>query len=239
MEIPSIIRWAVLAIALGACGPVAPPFPHPDGGPPADAGADPDTSGIPLVLHAVFRYWVVDPTTATSDLESHTTEAIEDVGSGRMAYRIRKTRLKGGTSMEYMQKFGALTVYYRDSNLAGDGSLIRQDDYTPYRVRFDGSAQHTATGAQWSETYAQVEMSPTGGTVQSNQTAMWDVLGGDETVTITGTGTITPEHTTYAHCVKVQRTVGNSTKTYWFARGIGKVKESGGQEEQLVSYSIP
>jgi hypothetical protein len=35
------------------------------------------------------------------------------------------------------------------------------------------------------------------------------------------------------------RKVSSSTKEYWFARGVGKVKEVGGQTEELVSVELP
>jgi hypothetical protein len=35
----------------------------------------------------------------------------------------------------------------------------------------------------------------------------------------------------------VLRKVGGSEKRYWYVRGVGKVKETGGQVEELVSWS--
>ena len=234
MTRPLLLPCLVLPI-LVACGPAA--TPRADGGTSHDAGAEPDAFGIPLVVNAVYRYWVVDSRTGARDLESHTVEALEDIGGGKMAFRVRKTRLKGGVSVQYQQKLGPLNVYYSDNNEAANGALIRHDDYTPYRVRFDATAEHTGTGAEWTETYQQVETSPISGTVQTRETAMWKVLSGDATVTITAT--VATSTRSYSHCIQVSRTVAGATKTYWFAHGIGKVKESGGQEEELVSYSIP
>jgi hypothetical protein len=35
-------------------------------------------------------------------------------------------------------------------------------------------------------------------------------------------------------------TLGGSDKTYWFARGVGKVKEEGGnQREELTDHALP
>ena len=31
---------------------------------------------------------------------------------------------------------------------------------------------------------------------------------------------------------------GSSLKTYWYVPGVGKVKETGGQTEELVSYEV-
>jgi hypothetical protein len=32
--------------------------------------------------------------------------------------------------------------------------------------------------------------------------------------------------------------VGNSTKEYWYARGVGKLKETGTQTEELTAYDL-
>jgi hypothetical protein len=42
---------------------------------------------------------------------------------------------------------------------------------------------------------------------------------------------------TAVYLQKVSAT-GGSAKTYWYVPGVGKVKESGGQLEELVSYSL-
>ena len=41
-------------------------------------------------------------------------------------------------------------------------------------------------------------------------------------------------------CVRIRRSRSGteSEKTYWYARGVGKVKELGGQTEELTSYSV-
>ena len=31
---------------------------------------------------------------------------------------------------------------------------------------------------------------------------------------------------------------GSNLKTYWYVPGVGKVKETGGQTEELVSYEV-
>ena len=40
------------------------------------------------------------------------------------------------------------------------------------------------------------------------------------------------------HAIVLQKAGGDTLKTYWFVPGIGKVKETGGQTEALVSYSV-
>ena len=57
------------------------------------------------------------------------------------------------------------------------------------------------------------------------------VLALEESVTTTA-GTFT--------CLKVHKTTsGQADKTYWFAKGVGKVQEMGEQRETLTAYSMP
>ena len=43
---------------------------------------------------------------------------------------------------------------------------------------------------------------------------------------------------TCLHLHKVGTDDSTAQKDYWFARGVGKIKESGGQTEELASYSL-
>ena len=60
----------------------------------------------------------------------------------------------------------------------------------------------------------------------------WTVVSTAETVTVPA-GTFT--------CLHLRRMATDDPQTqkdYWFARGVGKVKESGGQLEELSKYTI-
>ena len=58
----------------------------------------------------------------------------------------------------------------------------------------------------------------------------WRVVALDEMVTVPA-GTFS--------AVVIEKVGGTSTKRYWFARGVGKVKEqSGTQLEELKSYML-
>ena len=43
---------------------------------------------------------------------------------------------------------------------------------------------------------------------------------------------------TFTDTVVLEKIGGSVLKTYWFARGVGKVKETGGQTEELVEYGV-
>jgi hypothetical protein len=38
--------------------------------------------------------------------------------------------------------------------------------------------------------------------------------------------------------VVLQKVGGSTPKTYYYARGVGKLKETGGQTEELVDYEL-
>ena len=41
-------------------------------------------------------------------------------------------------------------------------------------------------------------------------------------------------------CLKVFKTTsGQASKTYWFAKGVGKVQEMGEQMETLTAFTVP
>jgi hypothetical protein len=40
------------------------------------------------------------------------------------------------------------------------------------------------------------------------------------------------------HALILQKAGSSVAKTYWFVRGVGKVKETGGQTEELVEYHV-
>jgi hypothetical protein len=45
---------------------------------------------------------------------------------------------------------------------------------------------------------------------------------------------------TYTGCVQVSHSLATpgARKSFWFCRGIGKVKETGGQTEELIDHKV-
>jgi len=50
--------------------------------------------------------------------------------------------------------------------------------------------------------------------------------------------TVTVPAGTFDNAIVLARTSDGSEKFYWFVAGVGKVKEEGGQTEELVSYQV-
>jgi hypothetical protein len=86
-------------------------------------------------------------------------------------------------------------------------------------------------GATWTTAYTEVEVDPVVGTTTTSKDETWIVEGVDEAVTVPA-GTF--------NALRVRKTTsGAADKTYWFVKGVGKVKEQGEQLEDLTAYSIP
>jgi hypothetical protein len=85
------------------------------------------------------------------------------------------------------------------------------------------------TGASFLREYTEYKL-PVGGTAtQETVHDRWSVVSADETVDVPA------GH--FEHVVHLQK-ISSSTKDYWYARGVGKLKETGGQTEELENYSI-
>ena len=123
---------------------------------------------------------------------------------------------------------GERVVRYREQSFhASTGELELEEQWDPPKLHIDDSAEHVALGASWLEVYEETKL-PTDGE-QSTETARdrWTMIAEDESVTVPA-GTF--------RALVLRKAGGSSSKTYWYVRGIGKVKEIGGQTEELATY---
>lgn len=223
------ILMFVWMMALAACGDDAPVDLD---GPVAECTTPLAERYLPLTVGAT---WTYDTSDMGSPVEPKTTtfEAYEDVGdrkTGVMAYRQRTQKVVG-TAVSWHSDDCTAVTRHREQTLDGAGTLITDQFYVPGKLRVDESVAHTALGASWSIAYTEVEVDPISGTTTRSKDETWTVEGVDESVTVPA-GTFT--------ALRVRKiTSGNADKTYWFVKGVGKVKELGGQTEDLRSYSIP
>jgi hypothetical protein len=84
-------------------------------------------------------------------------------------------------------------------------------------------------GAEWVEAYRETKL-PVGLTpTTTHSTERWRVVAADEAVEV-------PAGTFQA--LVVEKISGAAAKRYWFVSGIGKVKETGTQTEELTDYEL-
>jgi hypothetical protein len=86
-------------------------------------------------------------------------------------------------------------------------------------------------GASFLETYDETKLVPGMESTTATRGDRWTVLVASESVTVPA-GTF--------DAIKLMRVSSSqgAVKTYWFAKNVGKVKEEGGQLEELESYEV-
>jgi hypothetical protein len=198
----------------------------------------PSASGtlIPLAIGNRWTYRTSDSTGKVVITTQSTVEAFEDVGgakAGTKAFRVRSTTLTGST-VNWQQDVGTMIVRQREQFLDLQGTLLSDYVFTPDRLRLDETPAHTTTGAAWVETNtAAIDNLSLGVKTTGSFTVNWTVDAASETVTVPA-GTFT--------CLRVHRVetgYASTDEVQWFARGVGKVKETGTMtNEELVSYSV-
>jgi len=127
---------------------------------------------------------------------------------------------------------------YREQAFKKATDIMTEEDWwEPYRLKIDMSPAHTVAGASWIDTYKEFKHATGGATTSSTVCTGWTVIATDEIITITPPGGA-PK--TYPGCMHVTHTTnsGDTDKQFWYARGIGKVKESGAQIEELLDYHV-
>jgi len=194
---------------------------------------DPAMRYEPWTTGAVWSYKLTDSNSAAMATNKLTTVmAPRDVGgvhAGKQAFLVHIEQLTGSKDV-YEAHVGDLDIRYESIFYDQVGTMTSTDVDQPYRLKLDESAAHTTTGAQWSETFSETS-TPAGGTASTkSKTEQWRVVSASEPITVIA-GSYTALH--------VQRTSsGGSIQDYWYVRGVGKVKETGGgQNEELMSFT--
>jgi hypothetical protein len=139
---------------------------------------------------------------------------------------VRSKTLNGST-VNWQQDTGTSIIRHREQFLDAAGAITSDHVFSPGKLRLDESPAHTVLHATWTETYTDMAVAAAAVTVT------WTVEAVDEMVTVPA-GTF--------KCLRVHSVEKGGAaydSTFWFARNVGKVKESGTEERQLVRYSIP
>jgi hypothetical protein len=199
-------------------------------------GAVQKTSGPyePLAVNASWTYQVQDSGTTYQKVSA--VEDTEDAGgpaAGITVFRLTDT-FPSNSQTTWYQVDGNVVKRLHDNSLTGTGAVKDDDWYDPFRLRVDESPEHLVAGAAWTLQFTDNHTGSTKPPSSVQKTDQWHVDGMDEPVTV-------PAGTFLS--LRVSRTDPNdgSVKSYWFVRGVGKVKEnsSSGHLEELTSYQKP
>jgi hypothetical protein len=191
----------------------------------------------PLATGNSWSYDETDTQTGTTRTKTVTVGNWGTVGgshAGVSAFEVDTAR-SGGGKKDWQADLGSQIVRYREQTLKPDGSPKNNSDFDPEKLRVD-RAQITP-GATWTEDYTETLLDADTGETQSfNHHVTWTVVAVDEQVTVPA-GTFP--------CVELHRVsqgdvTEGSDKTFWFAKGVGKVKEvdTGISSEVLTSYTL-
>jgi len=122
-------------------------------------------------------------------------------------------------------------VRYREQSFDPDtGKLELEEHWDPEKLHIDSSPERTAKGASWLESYSETKLAVGLSPSTHDARDRWTVIDDDETLEVPAG--------IFEHVVHLRKLGGSASKDYWYARGVGKPKETGGQTEELTSYSL-
>jgi hypothetical protein len=168
------------------------------------------------------------------DEKTQTVGALETMDGDKLgvqAFRV-ETEKAGGSVVSWQEDTGDAILRHRETDMAG--STATDEIYEPYRTRISEVEEHLQPGATWTEAYVEYLTDlDTGETTTVDKVERWEVIAVDAAVRV-------PAGDFCALQVRRTSTVGGSDgsdKTYWFARGVGKIKEIGDDRtEELVDW---
>ncbi len=162
-------------------------------------------------------------------------EAEEEVGgtgphSKKRAFKVVTMKGASDRTVSWQANLGQLVVRYREQSFAASTQALKvEEHWTPYKVHIDSTQERRVSGAAWVEEYQETKL-PTGfPATTTDRRDQWVVDSASEEVTVPA-GTF--------RAVVLQKAGIGTPKTYWYVPGVGKVKETGGQTEELVSYEV-
>jgi len=226
-RLPSLL----LLLALSACGGEEP-------GKSPGAGGAPGASG-PLLPWAVGNSWTYRVTedgtvgTKTSVIGEQEPVGGEGPNAELTAFKVTTSKKSGTDRTESWQApdpdHDRVLRYRERSFSASSGELELEEYWDPGKLHIDWSAEHLEEGSSWLEEYSETKL-PVGDTPStSTRRDLWKVLSLAESVTVPA-GTF--------DAVVFQKVGSDTLKTYWYVPGLGKVKETGGQTEELSTYEL-
>lgn len=162
-----------------------------------------------------------------------TVGALEPVGGSgpfatTMAHRVVTRKGDVDETISWQKLEGDKVVRYREQAFgAMSKQLSLEEHWEPAKLRVDWSPAHLVKGARWMEPYMETKTTPGQPPETRSLVDQWVVDGVDVPVKVPA-GEF--------RAVVLIKTGATSQKTYWFVPGVGKVKETGGQMEELVEF---
>lgn len=210
------MKVLTLLLSVAACGSEPPVVPEP--------------TSDELIPLAVGNRWTFRITDSAGIVSEKTQEVLEATMApdGRPAFVMltRRALDKGTRSVQLVDEGRLLRA--SEQTLQGD-AVINDYIFEPYGLRIDSSV--VTLGATYTDQHDKHQVDGVGTILQTESKAhTFRVEAVDEVVQVPA-GDFT--------CIRVSRQrEGSADKIYWYAPGVGKVREIGGQTEELESYSV-
>jgi hypothetical protein len=186
---------------------------------------------MPLSIGSTWTYRVTDGDKIDEKkLTAEKSEAVGGTGpnAGKTAVKLVADRVDELT-VSWVAADGDRVLRYREQVVdVATQAVEKEDVWEPYRLYADGTEAHRGQGATWLEEHTETTTKD-GVAETSTISERWTVQSAAESVTVPA-GTFTAVVFTKAGASKL--------KTYWYVPGVGKVKETGGQTEELSAYAI-
>lgn len=203
--------------------------------------ATPDEGGVdlgtgPLLPWKAGNRWTYKVTDDGQVSEKVTTigelEPVGGTGPNRDVMANKVVTQKGATdqTLSWQAVSGERVVRYREQSFrASTGELELEEQWDPPKLHIDESPEHMEVGASWLELYDETKLPVGEASTTATARDRWTVIADGESVTV-------PAGTFKA--LVLRKAGGSTAKTYWYVRGVGKVKEIGGQTEELSSFEV-
>jgi hypothetical protein len=215
------MRPLFLTLCLAACG-------GGDGPSGGDCGFASDRY-LPYEAGNSWTYQITDLSTGMRATKTQAVSAVDDPDLGPVLLQV--TGKLSGTTKSLNRRDGDRLVRFEQEDYDATGTLERTTTYDPSELRIDESAERVAEGAAWDEAYTEIVDDPSGVEVSRVDTIdHWAVVEG-------AVSCEAPLGTFECLHLRKTRTAGGvAVKDFFFARGVGKVRESGqSQLEELAS----
>jgi hypothetical protein len=203
---------------------------------PGAGGGDsvPVGSLLPWAVGNQWTYRVTEDGTVSTKVNTIGDE--EPVGgegpnAELVAYKVTTTKKNGNDRTESWQApDGDRVLRYRErAYSASTGELELEEYWDPAKLHVDWSAEHLSEGSSWLENYEETKL-PVGEAVShSSRRDRWRVIALAESVTVPAGD---------FEAVVFEKVGSDTPKRYWYVAGVGKVKETGGQTEELTEYEL-
>lgn len=215
----------VLAFSLAACG-------GSEGGGVIGPGDDVCGFGsarlLPFEAGLTWSYQVTNVQTGQRKTKAQSLAAGTDPTFG--AVIVQTTGKLAGSTRSLLRLEGDRVVRLKQEDITDTGAVDRTTTYDPSQLRLDETPARLVTGATWDEAYVENSTDALG--------VMTTVPNTDSWLVVNAAAPCESPLGTFS-CVQLRRTRtagGVAVKEFFFARGIGKIRETGdSQVEVLVS----